>query len=253
VSSTNGVTLAIKNTTGTTGGTEFCQLTFNNTSNANANFESAKIKAISTNGGSNLAHLTFENSGSERARITSAGNLLVGTTSVAASCKTTIATASNSQLAIDCTTASGTVYSTIVFTQAQATKTQLYQDHGATRFYIVNNTNGLYLAANATAWTAVSDEREKENLVLISNAASKVASLRAVTGNYIFDETKKSRAFLIAQDLQAEFPEAVDATDPEKLGVQYTDVIPLLVAAIQEQQALITTLTDRITALEAKP
>jgi hypothetical protein len=28
--------------------------------------------------------------------------------------------------------------------------------------------------------------------------------------------------------------------------------VPLLVKAIQEQQALITTLTDRITALEAK-
>jgi hypothetical protein len=81
VSSANGVTLAIKNTTGTTVGTEFCQLTFNNTSNANANFESAKIKAISTNGGANLAHLTFENSGTERARIDSSGRLLVGTSS----------------------------------------------------------------------------------------------------------------------------------------------------------------------------
>jgi hypothetical protein len=81
VSSTNGVTLAIKNTTVTTVGTEFCQLTFNNTSNASANFESAKIKAISTNGGSNIAHLTFENSGSERARIDSSGRLLVGTSS----------------------------------------------------------------------------------------------------------------------------------------------------------------------------
>jgi hypothetical protein len=81
VSSTNGVTLAIKNTTGTTAGTEFCQLTFNNTSNSSANFESAKIKAISTNGGANLAHLTFENSGTERARIDSSGRLLVGTSS----------------------------------------------------------------------------------------------------------------------------------------------------------------------------
>jgi hypothetical protein len=78
VSSTNGVTLAIKNTTGTTSGTEFCQLTFNNTSNSSANFESAKIKAISTNGGANLAHLTFENSGTEKARIDSSGRLLVG-------------------------------------------------------------------------------------------------------------------------------------------------------------------------------
>ena len=38
------------------------------------------------------------------------------------------------------------------------------------------------------------------------------------------------------------FCEAVDANDPEKLGVAYTDVIPLLVAAIQELKAEIDTL-----------
>ena len=81
VSSNNGVTLAIKNTSPTVIGNEFCQLTFNSTSNSSANFESAKIKAISTNGGANLAHLTFENSGSERARIDSSGRFLVGTSS----------------------------------------------------------------------------------------------------------------------------------------------------------------------------
>jgi hypothetical protein len=81
VSSTDGVTLAVKNTSPTVIGNEFCQLTFNSTSNSATNFESAKIKAISTNGGANLAHLTFENSGTERARIDSSGRLLVGTSS----------------------------------------------------------------------------------------------------------------------------------------------------------------------------
>ena len=180
----------------------------------------------------------------------SSGNLLVGTTSNTLGDRAVVATANNSQLSVECTTASGTVYSTIRFTQAGVAKTQLYQDHGATRFYVVNNTNGLYLAANATAWTAVSDEREKENLVPISNAVSKVASLRAVTGNYISDESKKSRAFLIAQDVQSVLPEAVDSSDPEKLGVQYTDVIPLLVAAIKEQQAIITQLQADVAALK---
>ena len=85
VSSTDGVTLAIKNTSPTVVGNEFCQLTFNNTDNSTSgNFESAKIKAISTNGGVNLAHLTFENSGTERARIDSSGRLLVGTSTARA-------------------------------------------------------------------------------------------------------------------------------------------------------------------------
>jgi hypothetical protein len=34
------------------------------------------------------------------------------------------------------------------------------------------------------------------------------------------------------------------------MGVRYTETIPLLVAAIKEQSALITQLTARITALE---
>jgi hypothetical protein len=108
----------------------------------------------------------------------------------------------------------------------------------------------VYLASGGTSWTSASDERVKENLVPITDAINKVASLRAVTGNYISDETKKSRAFLIAQDVKSVFPEAVDTTNPDEYGLAYTDVIPLLVAAIKEQQALIISLTARITALE---
>jgi hypothetical protein len=45
------------------------------------------------------------------------------------------------------------------------------------------------------------------------------------------------RAFLIAQDVQAVLPEAIDDINPDKLGVRYTEIIPLLVAAITELQA----------------
>jgi hypothetical protein len=40
--------------------------------------------------------------------------------------------------------------------------------------------------------------------------------------------------------------------EPDTLGVGYTDVIPLLVAAIQEQQAIINDLKARIESLENK-
>jgi hypothetical protein len=53
-------------------------------------------------------------------------------------------------------------------------------------------------------------------------------------------------------DVQKVLPEAIDATNPDNLGVQYTDIIPLLVASIKEQQALIESLTTRLTALENK-
>ena len=59
---------------------------------------------------------------------------------------------------------------------------------------------------------------------------------------------------MIAQDVQAVLPEAVSVQDIETgvLGMSYTDVIPLLTAAIKEQRETINALEARITALEAE-
>jgi hypothetical protein len=124
--------------------------------------------------------------------------------------------------------------------------------------YVINQTNaGVYLTDGSTAWAANSDERLKDIIEPITNAANKVSTLRAVIGKYKNDAEGTRRSFLIAQDIQAVLPEAISTSklpnsedDTEYLGVTYTEVIPLLVAAIKEQQALITSLTARITALE---
>jgi hypothetical protein len=112
--------------------------------------------------------------------------------------------------------------------------------------------SGVYLTTAGTSWTSNSDERLKTKLTTFENAVEKINSLRAGTGRYLTDNEEMSRSFLIAQDVQKVLPEAVNVQDDEfgTLGLQYTDVIPLLVAAIQEQQAIITALTARITALE---
>jgi hypothetical protein len=103
-----------------------------------------------------------------------------------------------------------------------------------------------YVATGATTITTSSDERIKENLVPITNAISKVSSLRGVIGNFVkdFDPTLARQPFLIAQDVDKVLPEAVVKANPDQWGVNYTQVIPLLVAAIQE-------LTARVEALEA--
>jgi hypothetical protein len=116
-------------------------------------------------------------------------------------------------------------------------------------FIVYNDASaGMYMGYGNTAWTSSSDERLKTDLIPIENATSKVSSLRAVTGRFKTDEEGKSRAFLIAQDVQAVLPEAVDATNPDKLGVQYTDVIPLLVAAIKELSAEVEALKAKVGA-----
>jgi hypothetical protein len=107
---------------------------------------------------------------------------------------------------------------------------------------IPGGSGGVSIADGATSWSAISDERQKENLIPIVDAVEKVSSLRAVTGNYIVDATKKSRSFLIAQDVQKVLPEAIDSSNPDILGLAYTDVIPLLVAAVKEQAITIKTM-----------
>lgn len=110
-----------------------------------------------------------------------------------------------------------------------------------------NNDAGVYVTSGNTSWTANSDERIKTDLVPIADALNKVSSLRTVTGRYIKDAVGISRSFLIAQDVQAVFPEAVDVPkkDSDPLGLRYTDVVPLLVAAIKE-------LSAKVAVLEAK-
>ena len=115
---------------------------------------------------------------------------------------------------------------------------------------------GVSLLNAATSWSSASDERDKENLVTISDAITKIKTLRTVTGNYTWKPDEK-HAFLIAQDVQAVLPEAVDiintyeATENQRLGLRYTEVIPLLTAALQEAVAEIDTLKTKVAALEA--
>jgi hypothetical protein len=112
-------------------------------------------------------------------------------------------------------------------------------------FIIRNNgSGGVELASAATSWAAFSDESLKTDLVDIADATFKVTELRAVTGRYKTDIEGTSRSFLIAQDVQKILPEAVSENDDGILSLRYSEVIPLLVAAIKE-------LTARIEALEA--
>ena len=118
---------------------------------------------------------------------------------------------------------------------------------GETNFIVSASASaGVYLnGTSATSWSAVSDERFKDIIEPITNAVAKVGSLRAVIGKLKVDQAETRKTFLIAQDVQAVLPEAVDSSNPDKLGLAYTDVIPLLVAAIKE-------LTARVQTLEAR-
>jgi hypothetical protein len=126
----------------------------------------------------------------------------------------------------------------------------LLQSNAGKRIYVQNRSAGVYVSDGGTSWTSNSDERIKKNLVPIENALNKVSQLRTVIGEYIDDELERKRPFLIAQDVDAVLPEAVDKTKEDVWGIQYSDVIPLLTAAIKELNAKVDAQAAEIAALK---
>ena len=127
-----------------------------------------------------------------------------------------------------------------------------------------NSTNGTagsiaHNAAGTVAFQTSSDQRLKENIVDAPAALDKINSIKVRSYDWKEDQLHVDYGF-IAQELYQLVPEAVGKGDEEQelvdargtWQVEYGRLTPLLVKAIQEQQALITSLTERITALEAK-
>lgn len=83
-----------------------------------------------------------------------------------------------------------------------------------------------------------SDETLKRNITTISSSIQNI--LKVVPVNYYWKENKSElQTGVIAQELQKIYPELVTTDKDGKLAVRYTGLIPHLVKAIQEQQAMI--------------
>jgi hypothetical protein len=185
------------------------------------------------------------------------GNLLVGTTSAGGN-RLNVQTASGDCTVLIKSTAASTnaaltidyvnTYGNINFSKSGTSKWSIgiLNDSASTPTFKVFNdaAAGVYVTYGATSWTGTSDERLKDIIEPISNAVAKVGSLRSVIGKFKTDSEGTRRSFLIAQDVQSVLPEAVDASNPDRLGVAYTDIIPLLVAAIKELTAEVNALKN---------
>jgi hypothetical protein len=105
--------------------------------------------------------------------------------------------------------------------------------------------NVCQITRNSTSWSFPSDERLKDIDGGIENALGKIDALRPVYFTWKSDSTKKRKVGLIAQDVLTVLPEAVDVPEKEiddkgrkhYLALAMPDVVPLLVAAIQELKA----------------
>jgi chorismate mutase len=168
------------------------------------------------------------------------GDLLVGTTSTA-----------NSSNTIFRTSGAGNPCLTLFKNSAANTDNAFCIGNGSGGF-----TNSFIVLANGNAlntnnsYGAISDVRLKEN---IQDATPKLADLMQVKirqYNLVADEEKQKQLGVVADELEAVFPAMVAEGDDGFKNVKYSVFVPMLIKAIQEQQALIQSLTTRITALE---
>jgi hypothetical protein len=202
---------------------------------------------LSINGYDGISFCTGSNARNERMRMDSSGNLLVGRTSQSSSEAFGITRPSNTATYIHMLKATQ-VEATWGF--KSSTDSNMYIGSGSSAV----GTCGVYLTNTGNSWNAVSDERQKNIIEPIENGLEKVNSLRAIIGSYKHDPQNIRRPFLIAQDVQAVLPEAVNVQDEETgtLGMSYTDTIPLLVAAIKELKEIVDAQAVEIAALKAK-
>ena len=159
----------------------------------------------------------------ERMRLDSSGNLLVGRTTNAAGSKMAV---SSSGI---------TIYDTGY--------RQIYMNGQVLSFF--NGSNEATLTQSGV-WTNASDSRLKKNITNIKYGLNTVLITQPrsferndVEGNYIG---------FIAQELKEHIPEVVYGE--KQLSVDYGSLVAVAFKAIQEQQALIESLTTRLTALE---
>ncbi len=200
-----------------------------------------RIRAVS-NG--DLAFITGLN---ERARIDSGGNLLVGTT------------ASN--------VTSGGFWSGINASGTGISQLNIGHITGASSgtgflqfFYAGGGIGGITQSGTTgVAYNTTSDYRLKENVTPMTGALARINALKPCTYTWKMAPDEIGEGFL-AHELAEVCPQATtgekDAVDkdgkPVYQSIDTSFLVATLTAAIQEQQALITSLTTRLTALENK-
>jgi hypothetical protein len=114
--------------------------------------------------------------------------------------------------------------------------------------------NGNIRNAN-NSYGTFSDVRLKENIVDTTPKLDDVLKLKVRNFNLIGEQENHKQIGFIAQEMEEVFPKLVDeSTGIDGLivkGIKTSVLIPILVKAIQEQQAIITDLKARIESLES--
>ena len=192
--------------------------------------------------------LGFITNSAERARIDSSGNLLVGATTVGVSNGGIQAQPAGNGASIPVLASSGNSSSDSAVTMAvfstSLSQYQFYVGYAGTVF------------ARSIVISSLSDQRLKENIVDLDVGLDKIMALKPRKFDWKEGKgtNKKNVRGFIAQELEQVFPDLIDEwRDPAPEGeAPYKsvrqDLLPVLVKAMQEQQAMIESLRQRLSA-----
>ena len=108
----------------------------------------------------------------------------------------------------------------------------------------------------------ISDSRIKKDIVDTSPKLDKLLQVRVVNYTRTDDPTESRQLGVIAQELEEVFPGLVDVvaekdvdgnvTCPDRKSVKYSIFVPMLIKAVQEQQAIIAQLQADVETLKAQ-
>jgi hypothetical protein len=219
--------------------------------------------------------LVFDYNDNERMRITSGGQILFGVTSAASAFNMQVGTNGGVLAVTSIRLQNSYLDGTTGYFGAEITASdngvdghniQFKTRAGATASFgtrMTITTNGSIGAPTGTNIYNPSDIRLKQNISTLNNGLDKVMALNPVKFNWIDNyetsENGKNMLGFIAQEVLTAVPEAVESFAQNTIvveGAEITDVmrvnekfiIPVLVAAIQEQQTQINELKALINA-----
>jgi len=224
----------------------------------NATSDTCRILASYDSTGS-FKPISFLTSDAERMRIDTAGGFAIGKTQASESAATGngfgFAGASSDPYFSVVNVSAGGGNACIYLNKRTTGSIQTFQTNDGS---VTTGTVGsISHNGSNTAYNTSSDYRLKEDVQPMTGALAKVAALKPVT--YTWKSTGLRDEGFIAHEVQEVCPSAVygekDALNKDgsinPQGIDASFLVATLTAAIQEQQALIQSLTDRITALEA--
>ena len=138
--------------------------------------------------------------------------------------------------------ADGQENNSVTLGNSDVTKVFMAEDAGATVYAAGLNLNSFLITATSTILTLSgdltinSDERLKDNIQPLGSTLNKLHQIEAKTYSFKKDEEHTPKIGVLAQEVQAVFPELVTEGADGILSVNYQGLVPVLINAINEQE-----------------